>query len=213
MIEILVMINGRLQLIEVDLGPPPTLQTLAVRTTLDNIESVTSEALKPVPWPVKQRLWDASKGNLYAISTYDHEEWTRLTTWTSDADQRLHLWKLLVQNGHRDTSLLYRRVSKENMINNLLLPLSHYIGMSTGPTSAWITALTISKLNVPRSDLYQLAQMPNLVALDICAAADHDIGPEVSAVHPGRRVPNVPIPCVHCPLCPIYLRIQALLNP
>ena len=45
------------------------------------------------------------------------------------------------------------------------------------PTCSWITALTISKLNIPRAHLYQLAGLANLVALDICAVPEHDLSP------------------------------------
>lgn len=90
-------------------------------------------------------------------------------------DQRFHLWKLLVQNGHRDSRLTYRRLSKENLRDEPLLPLPHYLPSINSPTSAWLTALTISKLNIPRAHLYQLARIPNLVALDICAPPDHEL--------------------------------------
>ncbi|KAL9090964.1 MAG: hypothetical protein Q9159_001707 [Coniocarpon cinnabarinum] len=136
---------------------PPSLEHFCVNMLYENIESLTAETLQHVPWSIKKRLWDGSK--------------TTLTR-----EQRFHLWKVLVQNGHRDPRLAYRRLSKESVKNEPLLPLPFYLPFLESPDCAWLTALTISNLYIPRQHLYQLAKLPNLVALDICSVPDHQLG-------------------------------------
>ena len=45
-------------------GAPLSLEKLATNAVFDNVESLTPETLECVPWPIKKRLWDASKGSL-----------------------------------------------------------------------------------------------------------------------------------------------------
>ena len=61
---------------------------------------------------------------------------------------------------------------KEETVHERLQALPIYIKAISSPTSSWLTALTLSQINFPRRDIYQLRTLHNLVALDICAAPD-----------------------------------------
>ena len=161
----------------------PSLEHLAIHTLLEHVESLRPETLENLPWPVKKRIWKTGTAPgppplLYIPIPPSHTPKPTNILFSSSQDQQFHLWKMLVQSHPssqpRDPDLAYWRTCKQNTAHEPLEPLPTYISTITDPTISFLTALTISKTAFPRRDLYQLAKLANLVALDVCAPADKE---------------------------------------
>ena len=134
----------------------PSLQELAIQSLLDNIDQVDVHTLQGLPFTLATKLW----------KRVEQQNLTTPTVWAAfcaafPEDEQFHYYT---------ASDMAPQRSMQELISGLSSPkrgLDSYY---------WLTALTISNLELTQSDVLDLTRLPNLVALDIHSPTTDPIG-------------------------------------
>lgn len=134
----------------------PSLQELAIQSLLDNIDHVDVHTLQGLPFTLASKLWK-------------RVEQQNLTTPT--------LWAAFCAAFPEDEQFHYYTASDMAPQRGM----QEYITLLSSPRRGldsyyWLTALTISNLELTQNDVVDLTRIPNLVALDMHSPIDDPIG-------------------------------------
>lgn len=146
-----------------DVGAP-SLKHAAMRTLLSDQSALKTEHFMHVPWLLALYLWDCLKRWQALLQRTLPGYSARILTDQSDK-QTLYMWKIMSEAYPEH----FRSISShfQFTINTPQEPLKPYIEMMNSDCAHWKAVLALSATHATTADLVAIANLKNLVALDI----------------------------------------------